>query len=556
MKGKEARVRSGVLAMLVAGAIAAAVTAYGAGTAGARPQTAAAASTLTIGVDNGSPTLQSNFNPFSGGKRIGTTYMYEPLEFVNSLNGAYTPFLATGHQFVNNHTLRFTIRKGVRWSDGQPFSPADVVFTFQLMKKYPALDTVGAWTHLKSVSASGNTVTFRFKTGDVPFAQQIAGTLIVPQHIWSKVSDPVTFTNDNPVVTGPYVLGSFNPNEYVLKKNPRYWQAGKVAAQQLAFPALTGNQTSQLELSQGMFDWATLFVPNIKKTWVNKDPKHNKYWFPPGGTVSLYLNLAKRPFTNLAFRQGLSYGLNRREIAVKAENGYVQAASQTGLLLPNLKKWLDHSLPKQGRIPYKPKKALAFFAKAGYHKHGSRLVGANGKQVSLSIMTVNGFTDWLQGAQVVQQELRKLGINASLVTPQYAEYFSALQNGKYDTAFGGFGGTGSPYLDFNGLLSSKLTAPVGKPAPSNFERWRNRHTNSLLGQLKATTSTAKQRRLTHQLERVMYRQVPIVALFYGATWSEYTTKRFTGWPTASNPYAAPAPYGSPPIMVITHLRRG
>ena len=53
--------------------------------------------TLVIGVDNGSPTLQENFNPFSANKRIGTTYMYEPLEYVNAINGTETPFLATGH---------------------------------------------------------------------------------------------------------------------------------------------------------------------------------------------------------------------------------------------------------------------------------------------------------------------------------------------------------------------------------------------------------------------------------------------------------------------------
>jgi peptide/nickel transport system substrate-binding protein len=539
------------------GAVAAvAVLAVAASALGAQASTSGKSSTatLTIAVDNGSPTLQRNFNPYSGSKRTGVNYMYEPLEFVDPLNGAYTPFLATAHRFLDPKTLQFTIRQGVKWSDGKPFTPADVTFTFGLLKKNAGLDSTGIWQHVKSVSAKGQTVTFRFKTADVPFAQQVASTLIVPQHVWAGVSNPTTFTNPDPVVTGPYVLDQFNPNQYTLKKNPGYWQAKNVSADELVFPALTGNQTSQLELSRGSYDWATLFIPNIKSTWVSKDPAHNKYWFPPGGTITLYLNLTKAPFNSLAFRQGLSYALNRGEIATKAEDGYVQGASQSGLLLPNLSAWLDRSLPAQGHVPYSAAKATGAFAKAGYHMKGGKLTGPDGKQVSFSLTTVNGFTDWLQGAQVIQQQLEKAGIQVNLQTPQYAEYFSSLQNGQFDTALGGFGGTGSPYIDFNGLLSSKLTAPVGKAAASNFERWKNAKTDALLAQFRSTTSKAKQRSAAMGLQKIMFTQVPVVALFYGASWGEYSTKSFTGWPSASDPYAPPIPYNEAPLMVVTHLK--
>ena len=106
---------------------------------------------------------------------------------------------------------------------------------------------------------------------------------------------------------------------------------------------------------------------------MSKDPAHNRYWFPPGGTITLYLNLTKAPFNSTAFRQGLSYALDRGEIASKAEDGYVQGASQSGLLLPNLKAWLDPSLPAQGTCPTDQSKATAAFAKAGYHLKGGKL---------------------------------------------------------------------------------------------------------------------------------------------------------------------------------------
>lgn len=534
--------------------LAVAVTALSLAACSSTSATSAAPSTtLTIGVQNGSPTIQENFNPFSPNQVIGTTYMYEPLEFVNPLDGNYTPFLATGHHWLNPTTLTFTIRPGMKWSDGHPITSADVVFTFDLLKKYPALDGAGIWTHVTNVTAAGQTVTFTFSKPDVPFAQVVAGTLIVPQHIWSTIGNPTTFTNPSPIVSGPYVLSTFNPNQYVLKKNQQCWQANQVAATVLKFPALAGT-TSQLTLSRGGYDWATLFIPDVQQTWVAKDPQYNKYWFPPGGVIGLFMNLAKAPFSNTAFRLGISYALDRTAIATQAENGYVQPAVQSGLLLPNESKWVNPSLPNQGLVTQNLPRAKQEFAKAGYSERGNRLVGANGQQVAFNVIVPNGFSDWLRGAQAIQNGLRAVGINMTIQTPEYGAYASAMSSGRYDTAIAAYGGTGSPAVDFNSLLNSKLTAPIGQQASSNVERWINPTTDALLTQLFSATSSSSQQVLVNSLQKVMYEQIPVVALWYGATWGEYSTKNFTGWPSASNPYAPPAPYGAPPLMIITHLK--
>ncbi|HEX9334809.1 MAG TPA: ABC transporter substrate-binding protein [Pseudonocardiaceae bacterium] len=511
------------------------------------------AGTLVIGVDNGSPTLQDNFNPFSANKRIGTTYMYEPLEFVNAVDGRETPFLATGHTLRGSGEVDFTIRTGVHWSDGKPFTPADVVFTFNYLKKFPALDSLGIWQHVRSVTASGDTVAVRFTAPDVPFTQQVEQEVIVPEHVWSTIADPTTYTNTAPVVTGPYTLGSFNPNQYTLTRNTKYWQADKVAAATLVFPALSGNQQSQLELSRGGYDWATLFIPNVGQTWVGKNAKDNHYWFPPGGTISLFLNLTKAPYDNPTFRQALSYALDRKDIANKAEDGYVQPASQSGMLLPNLKSWLDPSLPDSGVIGQDLTKATQLFGQAGYTMRGGALVGPNGQQVTMTVQTPNGFTDWLQAAQTLQQQIKSVGIAVTIQTPEYAAYNQAMQNGSFDASIASFGGTGSPYLDFFNTLASSQTAPVGQTAASNFSRFNDPALDGLLRQMQGETQVAQQQGTVHQLEQVMYQQVPVITLFYGATWGEYSTKKLTGWPDASNPYAPPAPYGAPPLMIVTHL---
>ena len=164
MRRKTVAVR--ILATLVAGA-----TLLGLGACGSKSgetQQAAAGNQILFGGDSGSPTFTRNFNPFSTSKRIGINFIYEPLEVVNSLDGTSTPFLASEHKIVDPKTVEFQIRDGVKWSDGKPFSAQDVVFTFNLVKKDAAMDSLGVWQHISSLEASGSKVTFHFKDNDVP----------------------------------------------------------------------------------------------------------------------------------------------------------------------------------------------------------------------------------------------------------------------------------------------------------------------------------------------------------------------------------------------------
>ena len=76
---------------------------------------------------------------------------------------------------AGNKSLTFTIRQGVKWSDGTPMTAADVAYTFNLLKKNSALDLTGAWSVLSSVTAPGpNTVTMNFSTVAVPYFYYLA----------------------------------------------------------------------------------------------------------------------------------------------------------------------------------------------------------------------------------------------------------------------------------------------------------------------------------------------------------------------------------------------
>ncbi|MFP3589808.1 ABC transporter substrate-binding protein, partial [Paraburkholderia sp. SIMBA_055] len=82
-----------------------------------------------------------------------------------------------------------------------------------------------AWQHLDSVSVDGDSVTMTLKSEDSPALAIIGKTMIVPEHLWADVEDPATYRNEDPVGTGPFVLGNYNDQQYSMDKNPSYWQA-------------------------------------------------------------------------------------------------------------------------------------------------------------------------------------------------------------------------------------------------------------------------------------------------------------------------------------------
>ena len=136
-----------------------------------------------------------------------------------------------------------------------------------------------------------------------------AQTPIVAQHTFSQLSNPSTDLNSHPVGTGPYVLSSFSPSLITLTANPHYWQAGLPKIKTLKYPAFDSNTSAEVVLNDSQIDWAGVAYPNIKQ-WAaaNSD---NHYFYAPTNVVELYLNLAKAPFNDLAFRQAISAAIDR-----------------------------------------------------------------------------------------------------------------------------------------------------------------------------------------------------------------------------------------------------
>ena len=555
--------RYGVIGVIVAASMLAAgctagsstTTSSGSGTSSAK---AATNSTLTISNENGA-LWTCGFSP------LNTTYtllsvgfIYEPLVYVNPLqNGKTTPMLATAWQWgAGNKSLTFTIRQGVKWSDGTPMTAADVVYTFNLIKKYPALDLTGAWSVLSSVTATGNTVTMNFSTVAVPYFYYIADqTPIVPEHIWSKIPNPATDPIKDPVGTGPYLMSKCSPQDITYTANPHYWQPGLPKIAKIQYPAYTSNTTANNDLADGTAQWGAQYIPAINTFYKSKSPNYN-YWFPPTVNVSLVPNLTNSLLSNVKVRQAMSYAIDRSKVSTIGESGYEPPANQAGIVTPTFSSSLNNSALAAWGNGYDPAKAKSLLESAGFHPGSDGIMtNAAGQKLSFTVINIGDYSDWVASVQVIQQELKAIGIQITPDNLSNTDFDADLFYGKYQLAYYDQQTFGpSAYYELNNWLNSANTAPVGKTAASNYERWSSPATDKLLNQYATTTDPATQRSILDQIQQTMLTEVPIIPVVEAVDWYQYDTGTFSGWPTPSNPYAQPSAYAFPDNeQVLLHL---
>lgn len=518
---------------------------------------------LTIGASpNGDWT--ENYNPLlsngNGGNLWGTDgLLYETLAFYNQTqSNSITPMLAQSQELsTDGMTATFHLRQGVKWSDGQPFTSADVVFTinYMIQNDSKGVDQPGLKSFVKSVSApDANTVVVNFNSPSATNMWYLAGqTYIIPQHIWQSVTDPATYTNTNPVGTGPFVLKSFSPQIYKFKKNPNYWQPGLPKVDEVDYPAFSSNTSATTLLTTGDIDWTGLFVADIQHVYINRDPAHNQFYSPGVQTTVLMMNLTKPLFKDVNVRKAISAALNRAQYSQVAESGYQTVANPTGIVLPAFKDWLDPSITQTYTGP-QPDQSASLLQSDGWTKDSNGYFAKNGQELSFSIAAPKGWSDWNQMETMIASDLKAAGIKVTVLEPAQSAWFTDVANGNFDTIIHWSNHGPSPFYGLNAMLNSSFSAPIGKSAVSNYERWQDPNTDKLLNQFANTTDPSVQKQAMYGVEQIMVNQVPVIPLLYGSDWNERTTVRWTGWPTADNSYALPAPFDAPDEEItILHL---
>jgi len=560
----------GLIAIAAAGLVAAGVAACGSsggssGSTGSSGGSTASGSSSTLTMES-SPetTITDDFNPFvTTGAPWGmgaTGLIYEPLiQFDVASPPKYYPWLATSYKWSNGgRSITFALRQGVKWNNGSAMTPADVVFTYDLVKKYPAINLSGL--PISTVTSSGNNVTISFTSPQYLNLQEIAGVPILPKSVWASAGNPATFTDPKPVGTGPYVLSTFTPQGFTLTKNPSYWQESMVHVTDVYFPVYTSNTGALSALYSGQIDWTGNFIPGLQKDFVSTSPQYHHFWEAPGSTNALMPNLNKWPTNQLAVRKAISLAVNRKLLASEGEAGLENPVTNTsGITLPTFQAWAGPAASDTVSATGSAAAAEQVLKNAGYKKNSSGFYALNNKEVTVTLIAPSAYTDYSAVGSMVAQELKAAGINASFQGISVNAWNADMADGDFSLAEHWSNNGLTPYNLYDNWLNSALYN--GKSNTGDYEGLKNSAMDADLAKLAGDSTVAAQTSDLAPIESYVASNLPVIPITTASEWFEYNSQHFVGWPTQQDPYETGQPTGTntgagagTDEVVILHLK--
>lgn len=527
----------------------------------ARARQAVAEGVVTIN-DDSAATFIPNFNPLrpanAAVRPAANAVIFEPLLVWDVLNRRLVQSLATGYTLSADATeLRFDLVPNVLWSDGEPFTAADVVFTWDLLSADESLQGVRARMVLPRLDSwealDDHTVMFRFTEPFVPGLYAIAEEYIVPQHIWRDLDPSAPWDARTLVATGPITeLVRFEDQYYELGANPNYRFADQLKVTGTRYPALANNTDRALALQNGELDWAMVFLPDADEVFVAANPEKHGYLFEQAGPpVMLWINTSVAPFDNVEVRKGISMAIDREMLCDLAMYGYADPADATGLG----KLFDDEKDPQALAMPWTSFDLAQ--ANESLDAGGLELVDGvrhfDGAPFEFELAVSAAASDYLAAAEMIVEQLGAVGISVRLNIIDYSALNDRFQQGAFQAALHWSTQGPTVYDSYRILMSGEAMEPLPGGTIENVSRWTSPQADSLLEEYAAAVDEAEQYRISGLLQNEFANNLPSIPLFYGPEWYEYTTYRFDGFPTAENPYSLGLPIRSNAKHVLLNL---
>ncbi|GAA0996447.1 ABC transporter substrate-binding protein [Tsukamurella strandjordii] len=508
--------------------------------------------------------VKPNFNPYSPlalASSLGS--IYEPLFIFGRQQGS-EPVGLIGDSFAfspDGKQLTVKIKPGLKWSDGTPLTAKDVAFSFNYEAKHP--ESVG----LTSAAApDDSTAVLTFARPQ--FAKKVVllqFTPIVPEHIWSKITDFATFTNEKPVGSGAYVVDSVSSGSYTMVANKNYRDYDGLGVKKVQYIGINNNQSAQDLLSAGKLDWAGFFVPNPDSVTANGTIQYTNQAQDP--TTLFTCSSAELgctgPQTDPAVRQALNAAVDRTAIKDKAFSGLAKEVSPT-MIVPTRDRAMIAD-PANLISPQKPNVAEAgrILESAGYVKGGDGFYAKGGVPLEIKLLSADGATDLVDTAKLVVTQAAAAGIKLTYSTAQPAQLTSLRQSGNFQLIVMNVAGTAvtdpyQVYSEWFGGLSFGSTSRVGTTPPAgrfNFVRYNNAVVDDALRAVQSTDDEATVKKQYGVIQTEIARDLPYIPLVLSPSLAFYNAKDYTGWVTKDNDYADAPPWtGMHAGYVLTQLK--
>jgi peptide/nickel transport system substrate-binding protein len=427
-------------------------------------------------------------------------YLYEGLLTENfTQKGKLEPALAESWEISEDKKrIVFTLRDGLKWSDGQPLTVDDVIFTYQDIYLNPKIQTdlkdilkIGISRAFPTVKKlDERRVEFTVPEPFAPFLRTVGGLPILPAHVlretvqttdakgnpkflstWDTGTDPTKIIGN-----GPYKMESYTPNQRVIfRRNPYYWRKDaqdnpQPYVERIILQVIENTDNQLVSFRSGQLD--DLDVSPNAFPLLKREEKRARFTIYNGGPdsttlfVGFNLNKARnfkdqpfvdpiksRWFNTLAFRQAVAHAIDRQTMITNIYRGLADIQNST---IPVQSPY--YLSPQQGLkvYDYNPEKAKQLLLGAGFkYNSQGQLLDAEGNRVRFSMLVKAEDVPRVNMAVQIQQNLAKIGIQADMQAIAFNVAIEKLQSRNWECYVGGFAGGGVEPNSGANIWSSK-----------------------------------------------------------------------------------------------------
>lgn len=491
------------------------------------PTGSSSSNTMFIGMVN--PPV--SFNPINSADiaaQFLEKFMFDPfLDMDKPLH--FTPRLADSFDTKDNQTFTVKINKKAKWSDGQPVTAEDAVFTFNLAANPKVETSIGAYlTIFAGLDANGKLAkgqteipsvrmiddkTFQFKTKkpvDPNMVKEQIGSklMILPKHVL-KETDPASLSKSpfmmNPTVTnGAFTFIKYQKDQYVQYKANQDYYLGKPKLDQLFVKIMpAANIVAQLQTGELMMNAAGGIgkIPAQDFETVQKMKNVKTQFEPTMGFQVMMFNTEK--IKDSKVRQAMTYALDRQSIVDKLLKGHAEIVDGP---YTSVNPYLNKNLKKYS---YDPEKARQLLKAAGWDFN---------RTLNLVVPTGNVVRE--QSADIITQNLEAAGLKVQITKYDFPTIMQKGKQGDFDLLL----------IGPNYTIDPDVSALYKSHASLNFMKYKNPKSDQLLQSGKDEPNPEKRKIIYNQLQQIWDQDVPFITLYSDYDFGAVSTKVKYGQP--------------------------
>lgn len=446
------------------------------------------------------------------------------LTYDNDLNPQ--PLLATAwEQSADGLRYVFTLRQGVKWHDGTPFSADDVVFSINTLKAGNPRGRA-TFANVSEVKALGEHQVELVLSKPAPYlltALAACESPIVARHVYGEAK-PETHRNAvAPIGTGPFVFREWVRGSHViLERNPHYWDAPRPYLDRVIVRFIGDSAATVAALEAGEIHFSTGGVPLTDIERLKSHPRlvvEDRREPYINSITRIEFNLDHPHLGKLPVRQAIAHSINIEFIRKTICLGYGKPLP--GPISPDMTRFYDPQLP---RYAYDVARANQLLDEAGYAK------GADGVRLRLTLDPLPAGETYRRTADYIKQALARVGIQVTLRTQDFATYVKRVYTDRaFDFTLNGMSNLFDPTVGVQRLYWSKNFQP-GVPF-SNGSHYSNPVVDQLLEAAAVETDEKKRYDLFSQFQRQVVADLPdlgVITLVNPVVYDKRLQQAFSG----------------------------